>query len=100
MKRIALDIDSTLHHYWDLLERVVKDRHGVELPYSEQRDWGITKLPPEDLRAAVMETHSDENIAAANALLSSRAAGPHVEDREAAAIARAERFEFVLVHRG
>jgi uncharacterized protein len=65
VKRIALDIDSTLHHYWEVLERIVLDRHGVELPYAEQRDWGITELAVEDLRAAVMETHSDENIASA-----------------------------------
>jgi uncharacterized protein len=63
--RIALDIDSTLHHYWDLLERIVLDRHGVSLPYAEQHEWGITEIPAEDVRAAVMETHSDENIAAA-----------------------------------
>ncbi len=65
MARIALDIDSTLHHYWDLLERIVRDRHGLELPYDRQRDWGITELPVEDVRAAVMESHSAENIAAA-----------------------------------
>jgi len=65
VKRIALDIDSTLHHYWDLLERIVRDRHGVSLPYAEQRDWGITVLAVEDLRAAVTETHSEENIAGA-----------------------------------
>jgi len=63
--RIALDIDSTLHHYWDLLERIVLDRHGLELPYAEQRDWGITELPVEDVRDAVMESHSEENIAGA-----------------------------------
>ena len=40
--RIALDIDSTLHHYWDLLERIAMERFGVALPYAEQRDWGIT----------------------------------------------------------
>ncbi len=65
MARIALDIDSTLHHYWDLLQRIVLDRHGLALPYAEQRDWGITALAGEDIRAAVMESHSDENIAAA-----------------------------------
>jgi len=63
--RIALDIDSTLHHYWGLLERIVLDRHGVKLPYAEQRDWGITVLAVEDLSAAVMESHSEANIAAA-----------------------------------
>ena len=42
MAHIALDIDSTLHHYWDLLQRIARERYGVELPYEEQRDWGIT----------------------------------------------------------
>lgn len=64
MARIALDIDSTLHHYWDLLQRVARERYGVELPYEEQRDWGITALERDALIHCVQETHSDENIAA------------------------------------
>jgi beta-phosphoglucomutase-like phosphatase (HAD superfamily) len=63
--RIALDIDSTLHHYWDLLQRVARERYGVNLPYEEQRDWGITALERDALVHCVEETHSDENIAAA-----------------------------------
>ncbi len=63
--RIALDIDSTLHHYWELLDRISKERFGVDLPYEAQGDWGITGLEREQLIAAVQETHSDENIAAA-----------------------------------
>jgi uncharacterized protein len=62
--KIALDIDSTLHPYWDLLERVARERYGVELPYEAQRDWGITVLDREQMIACVEETHSDENIAA------------------------------------
>ena len=65
MARIALDIDSTLHHYWDLLERIAHERYGVALPYEEQSDWGITVLERDQLIAAVEETHSDENIEAA-----------------------------------
>ena len=65
MARIALDIDSTLHHYWDLFRSIVRERHGVDLAYEEQTDWGITRVPQDVLRAAVMETHSDDNIAAA-----------------------------------
>ena len=34
MAKIALDIDSTLHEYWGLLQRVAKERYGVDLPYS------------------------------------------------------------------
>jgi uncharacterized HAD superfamily protein len=60
--RIAIDIDSTLHPYWDLLEEIAERRFGVKLPYAEQRTWGITNLPEEDLRAAVIETHADHNI--------------------------------------
>lgn len=62
MARIALDIDSTLHHYWDLFADVVRRRHGVDLPYEDQTGWGITKLPQDDVQQAVLETHSDENI--------------------------------------
>lgn len=65
MTRIALDIDSTLHHYWDLFRGVVNERFGVDLAYEAQTDWGISRIPQEHLRAAVMETHSDENIASA-----------------------------------
>jgi len=64
MARIAIDIDSTLHHYWDLLERIARDRYGVELPYAEQRTWGITKLERHELIACIEESHSDENILA------------------------------------
>ena len=64
MARIALDIDSTLHHYWDLLQRVARERYGVDLPYEEQRDWGITVLERDALVHCVEETHSDENIKA------------------------------------
>ena len=65
MARIALDIDSTLHHYWDLLQRIARERYGVDLPYEEQRDWGITAIERDALVHCVEETHSDENIAAA-----------------------------------
>jgi hypothetical protein len=65
LARIAIDIDSTLHHYWDLFRSIVRERTGVDLAYETQTDWGITRIPQEELRAAVMETHSDENIATA-----------------------------------
>jgi 5'(3')-deoxyribonucleotidase len=60
--RIALDIDSTLHHYWGLLADLAEQRFGVALPYEEQHGWSIAKLEPAQLRALVAETHSDENI--------------------------------------
>jgi len=63
--RIALDIDSTLHEYWGLLRRVASERYGVDLPYEDQHEWGITALERDALVHCVEETHSDENIASA-----------------------------------
>lgn len=62
--RIAIDIDSTLHHYWDVLSAVSLRRFGVELPYEEQFTWGITRLRDEQLRICIEESHSDEHILA------------------------------------
>ena len=53
MARIALDIDSTLHHYWDLLDRIAQQRYGIALPFAEQRDWGITALGRDELVAVI-----------------------------------------------
>jgi hypothetical protein len=64
MARIALDIDSTLHHYWDLLERIARERYGVDLPYEQQYDWGVSALERDAMIHCVEETHSDENIEA------------------------------------
>jgi beta-phosphoglucomutase-like phosphatase (HAD superfamily) len=63
--RIAIDIDSTLHHYWDELAGAAKRRFGVELPYEHQHTWRITRLRDEQLRAAIADTHSDAAIARA-----------------------------------
>jgi uncharacterized protein len=65
VSRIAIDIDSTLHHYWDLLDRIAQERFGVELPYAEQKTWGITTLEDEQLVECVRETHTNQNILAA-----------------------------------
>src|SRR5690242_14138913 len=62
--RIAIDIDSTLHHYWDVLSEVSLRRFGIELPYEEQFTWGITRLRPEQFALCVQESHSDERILA------------------------------------
>lgn len=62
--RIAVDIDSTLHHYWDELSAAARRRFGIDLPYEEQYDWGITRLRPEQLHACIEETHRDAAIEA------------------------------------
>jgi len=62
--RIALDIDSTLHHYWDTLSEAARLRFGIELPYEEQFDWGITRLKPKQLEVVIADTHSDAAILA------------------------------------
>ncbi|MDX6658044.1 MAG: uncharacterized protein QOH62_2837 [Solirubrobacteraceae bacterium] len=62
--RIALDIDSTLHHYWDRLSDAARSRFGIELPYEEQFDWGITRLKPKQLEVVIADTHTDEAILA------------------------------------
>lgn len=62
--RIAIDIDSTLHHYWDVLSEVSRRRFGIELPYEEQFTWGITRLRADQLELCIGETHSDEAILA------------------------------------
>jgi uncharacterized protein len=59
---IALDIDSTLHHYWDVFDAIAQRRFGLELPYEEQTDWGIALLERDQLIECVEETHSVENI--------------------------------------
>jgi uncharacterized HAD superfamily protein len=63
--RIGIDIDSTLHHYWEQLREVVKRRHGIDLPYESQHDWHVTQLPQEDLYRCVLETHAEDSVLAA-----------------------------------
>jgi uncharacterized protein len=63
--RIAVDIDSTLHHYWDQLSTIAKRRFGVDLPYDEQITWRIWQLRPEQVRACVAESHKEVYVLAA-----------------------------------
>ena len=63
--RIAVDIDSTLHNYWDQLSTVARRRFGVELPYEEQVTWDITRLRPEQVHVCVEETHRAAQVLAA-----------------------------------
>ena len=60
--KIAIDIDSTLHHYWDDFAAAAKRRFGVSLPYDEQVTWSIDRLKPEQLKACIAETHSAETV--------------------------------------
>lgn len=62
--RIAIDIDSTLHHYWDILSEISRRRFGIELPYEEQFTWGITRLRADQLALCIEESHCDETILA------------------------------------
>lgn len=60
--RIAIDIDSTLHHYWDLFAQIARRRFGVTLPYDEQITWDIIPLRREQVAAIVAETHRPEHV--------------------------------------
>jgi len=62
--RIAIDIDSTLHHYWDTLSEIAVRRFGIELPYEEQFTWGITRLRADQLEICIEESHSEACILA------------------------------------
>lgn len=63
--RLAIDIDSTLHPYWDQLAEIARRRFGIELPYDTQYTWAIDRLKPEQLRVCVEETHRPERVLAA-----------------------------------
>lgn len=63
--RIAIDIDSTLHHYWEQFSEVVRRRYGVDLPYEGQTTWAIERLDPEQVRVSILDTHTEPYIAAA-----------------------------------
>src|SRR4051812_12427552 len=60
--RIAVDIDSTLHPYWDQLAEVARRRFGVELPYEDQVTWEIEHLTPQQVAECVAETHTAELV--------------------------------------
>ena len=105
--RIAIDIDSTLHHYWDRLSDSALRRFGIELPYEEQFTWGITRLKPQQLQVCIDDTHSEAEILASTPydgrrrrrqrLVRRRALHPHHQPsrralpRLDAALARADR---------
>jgi len=63
--RIAVDIDSTLHHYWDQFSAIAKKRFGVDLDYETQLTWEISRLRPEQAKACLDESHTERHILAA-----------------------------------
>ena len=63
--RIAIDIDSTLHEYWDQFRSVARRRFAVDLRYEDQLTWGVTQLRPEQTAELVRETHLPHNVLAA-----------------------------------
>ena len=63
--RLAIDIDSTLHPYWDQLAEIAKRRFDVDLPYDSQATWAIKRLTTEQLKLCVQETHRPEHVLAA-----------------------------------
>jgi uncharacterized protein len=62
---VAIDIDSTLHPYWEQFARAARKRFGVELPYSEQVTWEVPELRPEQFETVIADTHKPEAILAA-----------------------------------
>jgi uncharacterized HAD superfamily protein len=60
--RIAIDIDSTLHHYWELFALLARRRFGVTLSYEEQVTWDIVQLRREQIAALVAESHRWEHV--------------------------------------
>jgi hypothetical protein len=63
--RIAVDIDSTLHHYWDQFSAIAKKRFGVDLAYETQLTWEVARLRPDQARACLDESHTERHIMAA-----------------------------------
>ena len=63
--RIAIDIDSTLHHYWDQFSDVVRRRWGVDLPVRGPADLGDRAARARSGARRRPETHSPPLVAAA-----------------------------------
>lgn len=59
---VAIDVDSTLHDYWEQFSAAAMALHGVELPYADQRAWAVDALTGDQVRQVVEITHDDERI--------------------------------------
>lgn len=62
---IAVDIDSTLHHYWGQFATIAEQRFGVELPYEHQHTWAIPRLRDEQIRWCIEQSHREEHVLSA-----------------------------------
>lgn len=61
---VAIDVDSTLHDYWEQFSAAAMELHGVDLPYAAQLAWRVDALSPAQVRDVVEATHTDDVIAA------------------------------------
>lgn len=62
---VAIDVDSTLHDYWEQFRQAAALLHGVDLPYEDQTDWAVEALSRPQLAAVIEHTHDDARITAA-----------------------------------
>ena len=62
---VAIDVDSTLHDYWEQFSAAAMALHGVDLPYADQRAWAVDALTGDQVRQVVEATHDDERISEA-----------------------------------
>ena len=62
---VAIDVDSTLHDYWEQFSSAALELHGVELPYAQQLGWSVDALTPQQLSEVIDATHADALIEAA-----------------------------------
>lgn len=61
---VAIDVDSTLHDYWEQFRVAALELHGVHLPYEEQTDWGVQVLSRPQVAEVIEHTHRDEQVSA------------------------------------
>ncbi len=61
---VAIDVDSTLHDYWEQFRVAALELYGVHLPYEEQTDWGVQVLSRPQVAHVIEHTHRDEQVSA------------------------------------
>jgi hypothetical protein len=82
---VAIDVDSTLHDYWEQFSAAAMRLYGLDFPYADQHDWSLGGLGKDQIRAIIDATHDDERITeavayegAAEAISSWRRAGHQI----------------------